>query len=86
MRDLYLLVDDLPEETMGYGDSLEFDLAPGSHRIKATNRVYSKTIEFELGEGETIRFSAACIPSRSVIAIVMMLTGTLPYKIELKQL
>lgn len=86
MRDLYLVVDDLPEETLVFGDSLDLPVSPGPHRIRATNRIQTKTIDFDLVAGEIVRISAICIPARSLLAILMMLTGVVPYKVELKKL
>lgn len=85
MRDLYVRVDDLPEDTLVYGESLELDLEPGPHRVLVTNRVFSKRLEFDLSEGQTATFSAACVPSRSILSVVMMLTGTVPYKVDIRQ-
>lgn len=43
MRDLYVIVDELPEETLLYGGSLELPLPPGEHRVKVTNRLFSRS-------------------------------------------
>jgi hypothetical protein len=83
MRDLYVQVDDLPEETLLFGDTLDIDLTPGDHHIKVTNRVYSKTVNFNLKEGESVRFTGACVSSRSIISVLMMMVGTVPYKVDI---
>jgi hypothetical protein len=83
MRDLYVRVDDLPEETILYGDTLELSLPPGEHQIKVTNRVGSRSLDFTLKEGETKRFVGACVSSRSLLSILMMIVGTVGYKVAL---
>lgn len=85
MRDLYLSIDDQPEETLLFGDSLDLALPPGEHRIKVTNRVYSKSVEFNIGDGQTARFQAANLPSRGLLSLLMVFSGTVPYKVAIEQ-
>ncbi|CAN5451765.1 hypothetical protein BH11ARM2_BH11ARM2_29540 [soil metagenome] len=86
MRDLYVIVDELPEETLLYGGSLELPLPPGEHRVKVTNRLFSKVETFMLGEGQTVRFSGANVGASSLLAPLMIITGTGAYKVALKRM
>ncbi|MBC8066470.1 MAG: hypothetical protein H7Y17_16690 [Chlorobia bacterium] len=83
MRDLYLQVDDLAEETLMYRESIAISVIPGLHRISATNRVNTKTLDIDVIPGETVGIAAVCIPSKSILAMLMVLTGIVPYKIDL---
>ena len=85
MRDLYVTVDNLAEDTLLFGETLEIPLNPGEHRVKVTNRVYSKSVAFSIGQGETVRFSAANIPSRGVLSLFMVFSGTVPYKVSIER-
>lgn len=85
MRDLYLSVDDLPEETLLFGDNLDLSLPAGEHRVKVTNRVYSKSLEFNLEPGQTIKLQAANIPSRGLLSLIMVFSGTVPYKVSIER-
>lgn len=86
MRDLYVIVDELPEETLLFNQSLTLDLPPGEHRVKITNRLFSKVETFLLGEGQTVRFSAANVGATSLFAPLMIVSGTGAYKVALKRI
>ena len=85
MRDLYLLIDDDREEILEFGDTVEVQLRPGDHRAKATNRMFSKSKEFTLGPGERVVFDVGNIPSWNPFTFVMLITGTMPYKVEIQR-
>ena len=86
MRDLYVRVDDLPEDTMLYGDSLEIPLTPGDHQIKITNRLYTKSADFQVKAGESVRFSVANVESKGILNFVMTMTGSFSYKVRLERI
>ena len=86
MRDLYLRLDDLPEETLSYEDSVEIPLAPGEHRISVTNRLGKQSMDFDISEGETIKFRVANLTSKGPVAWLMMITGTIPYRSTIERL
>lgn len=85
MRDLYVRIDDLPEDILLYGETLELPLSPGAHHIKITNRLYSKSADFEVKPGENVRFNAANIPSSGVLNLIMTMTGSFAYKVQLER-
>ncbi|MGV3614559.1 MAG: hypothetical protein ACO1SV_04405 [Fimbriimonas sp.] len=85
IRDLYVLVDEEEERTVLYGKSLEYVLAPGEHRIKITNRLFSKVENFQVGAGQTIRFAVANVPAGGgLFAPLMMVSGTGAYKVRIR--
>ena len=86
MRDLYIKVDDLPERTLLFGGSTEFDLAAGRHKILATNRLFKKVLEFEVSEGETVTFSAANVPGGCLAIPLYIVSGTGGYRVKLERI
>lgn len=84
MRDLYLLVDEWPEETLLYGESYEVKLPPGEHRLKITNRLFSKTAEFTVEPNKTVRFRAANVASKGFLSLLVGITGSGAYKVKLE--
>lgn len=85
LRDLYVVIDDLEEITLLYGEGVEVRLLPGSHRIQVTNRLYTRRAEFELEPGEHVRFEVANVPGSIVFAPLLIMGGTGVYKVALKR-
>jgi hypothetical protein len=83
MRDLYVLVDDEPERTVHFGKSLEYELEPGDHRIKITNRLFTKAENFTVAPGQTVRYSATNVAGGGLFAPLMLIGGTGAYKVRL---
>lgn len=86
MRDLYVEIDGEPTDTLQFGESLELELPAGHHTIKVTNRVYSKSEDFSIQPGESVRFDVGNVPSRGLVALLMAITGTIPYRVNLTRL
>lgn len=86
MRDLYLRVDDQPEETLLFGQSLELSLSPGEHRLKATNRLYTVEETFTVRGGETVRFEGVNVLKNGILNVVAAVGGGIMYKPVLKRL
>jgi hypothetical protein len=84
MRELYVQVDDLPEQTLQFGQSFELELATGSHRIKATNRLFTDRAEFSVSAGGKVCFDAANVSAGAIFAPLLML-GAGGYKVRLKR-
>lgn len=85
MRDLYVLVDDDTEDNLLYGEYLELELPVGEHRIKITNRLFSKSETFTVSARETVRYRVANVPATGPIAVLMLLTGSGSYKVHLER-
>lgn len=58
MRAFKIYVDDKKMTTVGNGKEVEFELAPGHHRIDILGSLWAKSeiIDIDLAPGETIRF------------------------------
>ncbi|RYG25044.1 hypothetical protein EON82_08555 [bacterium] len=79
-RDMYVLVDDMPEENVLFGQSLEVPLAPGEHRLRITNRLFHDEATFTVHEGETVRFTGINVLKPGVLNLVAMASGGVVYK------
>jgi hypothetical protein len=86
MRDLYVKIDDEPERTLHFGESLTLPLSPGEHSIQVSNRIYKKNATFTLGEGETVRFEGVNVPKRGLLSLLAGITGTMMYRPLLRRL
>jgi hypothetical protein len=85
MRDLYVSVDDQPESTLQFGDSTEWSLPQGEHKLKITNRLFSKSASFEIQDDERIHFIAANLWLKGIFAPLSLIAGCGPYRVELKK-
>ena len=55
------LVITLDGERLGdllFGESMQRDVAPGKHRLRVSNTLVWKTVEFDVKPGEQVRFEA----------------------------
>ena len=83
MRDLYVVIDELEEATVLFGRSLDYEVAPGNHRVKITNRLFSKVEEINLADGETAVFDVANVSAGCLFAPLIVLGGTGAYRVSL---
>lgn len=58
IRQLVVSIDGQTAATLLYGESMTRPLEPGPHKLRIHNTLVWKTIEFDAGPGEHIRFSA----------------------------
>ncbi len=70
-RDLIVRVDELPQETLKFQQSMELPLSPGEHCIKITNNLFSKSATFSIAAGETVTFTAGNVPGGCLGALVV---------------
>ncbi len=85
MRELFVQVDELPEASLKFGQSLELELNEGTHRVKVTNRLTTQRAEFTVRGEETVRFDAANVPAGAFFAPLLAL-GAGGYKVSLKRI
>jgi hypothetical protein len=57
-RQLIVWIDEARVATLLWGDSVTSELEPGRHRIRVSNTLVWKTIDFELKPGEQVFFEA----------------------------
>ena len=58
-REILLSLDSEDWASLLYGESAARELPPGSHRLKADNTLFRKTVPFDVGPGEEVRFVVA---------------------------
>jgi hypothetical protein len=57
-REVILLLDGEHLAILNHGDVITREIPPGTHRLKATNTLFSKTLDFTLNVGEHASFAA----------------------------
>ena len=57
-RQLIVWIDGERVATLLWGDSFTAELQPGRHRVRVSNTLVWKTVEFELAPGEQVFFEA----------------------------
>ena len=58
-RQIVLSLDSEHWTTLLFGQAATRELPPGSHRLKADNTLFWKTVPFDVGPGEELRFVLA---------------------------
>ena len=82
VRDLYVAIDDGPEQTLKYGGEVELEVPIGAHAILATNRLYKRRLEFDVGQGgDPVVFEVANT-ARGCAGVLFTVGG--PYQVELR--
>ena len=54
-RQIYLFVDEEPWGKVRYGESITRDIAPGRHRVRAFNTLFSRTVDMDVRPAEHVR-------------------------------
>ena len=57
-REVILLLDGAHLAILNHGDVITREIPPGQHRLKATNTLFSKTLDFTLNVGDHTSFTA----------------------------
>lgn len=83
-RELDVYVDEEWKATINYGRTFETRLAPGSHSVSVSNRLFKAKEDFVIRDGETVTFQGMNIMSTGV-GMVFSVFGVVPYKVELER-
>jgi hypothetical protein len=90
IRGLFVFVDDRDEVTLDHGQQLDLELEPGPHKLRITNRLVSKELEFVLASGEQALFQAANTQIKGLLGLifagVVVIGGTGPYTVSLERI
>jgi hypothetical protein len=70
-RQVYLFVDEEPWGKVRYGAVVSREIAPGRHRVRAFNTLFSHTIEVEALPGEHVRVH--CTNGMPTVGWLMMI-------------
>jgi hypothetical protein len=86
-RQIYARIDDLPNNTLLFGDSVRIEVAPGSHRLKANNTLFWKSVMFDIEPGQHIEFALINRSSQLAFGFLALLgVGPLMLAIERRDL
>jgi hypothetical protein len=58
LRQLVITLDGERLGDLLFGESMQRDVAPGPHRLRVSNTLVWKTLEFDVKPGEQVRFEA----------------------------
>jgi hypothetical protein len=58
LRQLVITLDGERLGDLLFGESVQRDVSPGSHRVRVSNTLVWKTLDFEVKPGEQVRFQA----------------------------
>ena len=81
------LVITLDGERLGdlmFGESMQRDVAPGPHKLRVSNTLVWKTLEFEVKPGERVRFEAINRAGRLTYPLLVLL-GTAPLYVTVRR-
>lgn len=70
-RQVYLFVDEEPWGKVKYGRPVTREIAPGRHRVKAHNTLFSHTIEIDAAPGDHVRLR--CTNGMPTVGWLMMI-------------
>ena len=70
-RQVYLFVDEQPWGKVRYGKAVTREIAPGRHRVRAFNTLFSHTIEVDALPGEHVRLH--CTNGMPTVGWLMMI-------------
>jgi hypothetical protein len=84
-RQLIVWIDGERVATLLWGDSITSELRPGRHRVRVSNTLVWKTIEFELQPGEQVFFEAVNRTGPGTF-LMLILLGAGPLYVTLKRM
>jgi hypothetical protein len=82
-RQVYLFVDDEPWGKVKYGRPLTREIAPGHHRVKAHNTLFSHTIEIDAVPGDHVRLRCTnAMPTAGWLMMIFLHVTALRVRLE----
>jgi len=82
-RQVYLFVDDEPWGKVKYGRPVTREIAPGHHRIRAFNTLFSHTIEVDVVPGEHVRLRCSnAMPTAGWLMMIFLHVTALKVRLE----
>jgi hypothetical protein len=84
-RQLIVWIDGERVATLLWGDSVTRELAPGPHRLRVSNTLFWKTVDFTLAPGEQACFEAVNRLGPGSVLLTMFL-GAGPLYVTLKRM
>jgi len=84
-RQLIVWIDGERVATLLWGDSITTELQPGRHRVRVSNTLVWKTLDFELAPGEQVFFEAINRTGRGTM-LMLILLGAGPLYVTLQRM
>jgi len=82
-RQVYLFVDEEPWGKVRYGRPVTREIAPGHHRIRAFNTLFSHTIEIDAVPGEHVRLRCSnAMPTAGWLMMIFLHVTALRVRLE----
>ena len=85
-RPVFLWIDgEKWDGVLRYGKTFERELPPGPHKIKASNTLFSTTVEFDAAPGETVSYRCENGLTGGGMVMVLMM-GVAYLRVRLKRI
>jgi hypothetical protein len=81
-RQVIVSIDAGPKETLLFGESASFEIAPGNHALKANNTLVWKSVPFSAAPGEHVRFDIANCATRFTLGFLSLI-GVAPLSLRI---
>jgi hypothetical protein len=84
IRGIELLLDGEFIGDLSFGKTLQIEISPGHHVLKATNKLKSKALQFDAIAGERLEFLTTGVALFGLWTIMAMM-GTVAYRVTLER-
>ena len=84
LRQLVITLDGERLGDLLFGDSIQRDVAPGPHRLRVSNTLVWKTLDFDVKPGEQVRFDAINRAGRLTYPMLVLL-GAAPLYVSVRR-
>jgi len=84
-RQLIVWIDGERVATLLWGDSITQDLEPGPHRVRVSNTLVWKTVDFTVEHGQQVFFEAINRTGFGTITMLLLL-GVAPLYVSIKRM
>ena len=82
-RQVFLFVDDVPWGKVKYGRPVTREIAPGHHKVRAFNTLFSHTIEIDAVPGEHVRLRCTNgMPTAGWLMMIFLHVTALSVRLE----
>lgn len=85
LRQLVITLDGERLGDLLFGESMQRDVAPGPHRLRVSNTLVWKTLEFDVKPGEQVRFEAINRAGKLTYPMLLIL-GAGPLYVSVKRI
>jgi hypothetical protein len=83
-RQVIVYLDDEKIGELMFGDAMSRDIAPGPHRLRVSNTLVWKTVNFDVKPGEQVRFEVINRPGKLTYPMLLII-GAGPLYLTLRR-